>query len=230
MPKAAGDTRPPGEIPEDERDYYLETKHPSFGVLVPRDVASRSAKLVCDAGRGVGPTGYGMYLDFREVIGRLGEAVSESKHSNLSHMYRKITAENPYELPMRIYPAVHYTMGGLWVDYNLMTTVPGLYAIGEADFSNLGANQPPRRQRAHAGAGGPLRQRQLRMAKMQLTLRVWRQVLADSPALFRTCQTRYVSPDMSFLEMLGEVNVGLIASGDYPIAFDHDRREGDCRR
>ena len=141
VPAAAGDSRSPDAIPESERDYFLERKYPSFGNLVPRDVASRNAKAVCDEGRGVGPGGYGVYLDFRDATKRLGAQAIAAKYGNLFHMYRKITAENPYEMPMRIYPAVHYTMGGLWVDYNLMTTVPGLYAIGEANFSDHGANR-----------------------------------------------------------------------------------------
>ena len=141
VPLAERDARSPAEIPDEERDYFLERKYPSFGNLVPRDVASRSAKQVCDEGRGVGATGFGVYLDFRDAIERLGRATIEAKYGNLFHMYRKITAEDPYEAPMRIYPAVHYTMGGLWVDYNLMTSIPGLYAIGEANFSDHGANR-----------------------------------------------------------------------------------------
>ena len=141
VPKDAGDGRPPSEIPDEDRDYFLERRYPSFGNLVPRDVASRNAKAVCDEGRGVGAGGYGVYLDFRDATQRLGEAAIAAKYGNLFHMYRKITAENPYRVPMRIYPAVHYTMGGLWVDYNLMTNVPGLYSIGEANFSDHGANR-----------------------------------------------------------------------------------------
>ncbi len=141
VPKESGDSRPPADIPDDDRDYFLERRYPSFGNLVPRDVASRNAKAVCDEGRGVGASGYGVYLDFRDSIERLGAPAIEARYGNLFHMYRKITAENPYEVPMRIYPAVHYTMGGLWVDYNLMTTVPGLFAIGEANFSDHGANR-----------------------------------------------------------------------------------------
>ncbi|MEM1179828.1 MAG: fumarate reductase/succinate dehydrogenase flavoprotein subunit [Acidobacteriota bacterium] len=141
VPKKAGDTRPPSQIPEDERDYYLERRYPSFGNLVPRDVASRNAKAVCDEGRGVGPGGLGVYLDFRDSIQRLGQKVVEERYGNLFEMYERITGEDPYSVPMRIYPAVHYTMGGLWVDYNLMTSVPGLYAIGEANFSDHGANR-----------------------------------------------------------------------------------------
>ncbi|HKK72984.1 MAG TPA: fumarate reductase/succinate dehydrogenase flavoprotein subunit [Candidatus Krumholzibacteria bacterium] len=141
VPKKVGDTRHPNEIPEDERDYYLERKYPSFGNLSPRDIASRSAKEVCDEGRGVGATGYGVYLDFRDSIDRLGRKAIEERYGNLFDMYQRITDENPYEVPMRIYPAVHYTMGGLWVDYNLMTTIPGLYALGEANFSDHGANR-----------------------------------------------------------------------------------------
>jgi succinate dehydrogenase / fumarate reductase flavoprotein subunit len=140
VPKKQGDTRPPSQIPEAERDYYLERKYPSFGNLVPRDVASRNAKSVCDEGRGVG-SGLGVYLDFQDAIKRLGRQVIAERYGNLFDMYERITGENPYEAPMRIYPAIHYTMGGLWVDYNLMTTVPGLYAIGEANFSDHGANR-----------------------------------------------------------------------------------------
>ena len=141
VPAKEGDARPPAQIPEDERDYYLERRYPSFGNLVPRDVASRNAKAVCDAGRGVGPGGAGVYLDFRDAIARLGKDEVGAKYGNLLHMYQKITAENPYEAPMRIYPAVHYTMGGLWVDYNLMSSIPGLHVIGEANFSDHGANR-----------------------------------------------------------------------------------------
>ena len=140
VPKKKGDTRPPNQIPENERDYYLERKYPSFGNLVPRDVASRNAKAVCDEGLGVG-TGLGVYLDFAEAIKRLGKQIIDERYGNLFDMYERITGENPYEAPMRIYPAIHYTMGGLWVDYNLMTTIPGLYSIGEANFSDHGANR-----------------------------------------------------------------------------------------
>lgn len=141
VPKKAGDTRLPTDIPEDERDYFLERKYPSFGNLVPRDVASRNAKYVCDEGRGVGATKLAVYLDFADAIKRDSEAVVRAKYGNLFDMYQQITGENPYKTPMRIYPAVHYTMGGLWVDYNLMTTVPGCYALGEANFSDHGANR-----------------------------------------------------------------------------------------
>jgi succinate dehydrogenase / fumarate reductase flavoprotein subunit len=141
VPKEKGDKRPANQIPEDERDYYLERKYPSFGNLVPRDLASRNAKLVCDAGRGVGPTGQAVYLDFADAIERLGKDSIEAKYGNLFEMYNRITDEDPYTTPMMIYPAVHYTMGGLWVDYNLMTTLPGLYAIGECNFSDHGANR-----------------------------------------------------------------------------------------
>lgn len=141
VPKKAGDTRAPGDIPEDERDYYLERRYPSFGNLVPRDVASRAAKMVCDEGRGVGKTGLGVYLDFAEAIERLGEGAVRERYGNLFHMYEEITDEDPYKVPMRIYPAIHYTMGGLWVDYNLMSTIPGLHVIGEANFSDHGANR-----------------------------------------------------------------------------------------
>src|SRR5688572_7294462 len=141
VPLKKGDTRPPHEIPESERDYYLERKYPSFGNLVPRDVASRNAKAVCDEGRGVGATGLGVYLDFADAIKRLGAGVISEKYGNLLDMYERITDENPYKVPMRIYPATHYTMGGLWVDYNLMSTLPGLHVIGEANFSDHGANR-----------------------------------------------------------------------------------------
>ncbi len=141
VPKARGDKRKAKDIPENERDYYLERKYPSFGNLVPRDVASRNAKEMCDDGKGVGSSGLAVYLDFADAINRLGKESVEAKYGNLFDMYKQITGENPYEVPMRIYPAVHYTMGGLWVDYNLMTTVPGLYALGEANFSDHGANR-----------------------------------------------------------------------------------------
>lgn len=141
VPRKKGDTRPPHQIPEAERDYYLEERYPSFGNLVPRDVASRNAKQVCDEGRGVGPGGLGVYLDFSDAIKRLGVQAIRDRYGNLFDMYERITAENPYEVPMRIYPAIHYTMGGLWVDYNLMSTIPGLFVIGEANFSDHGANR-----------------------------------------------------------------------------------------
>lgn len=141
VPKQKRDPRPPTEIPEDERDYYLERRYPSFGNLVPRDVASRAAKAVCDQGRGVGSSGLAVYLDFADAISRVGEDGIRQRYGNLFHMYEKITAENPYAVPMRIYPAVHYTMGGLWVDYNLMSNLPGLHVLGEANFSDHGANR-----------------------------------------------------------------------------------------
>jgi succinate dehydrogenase flavoprotein subunit len=141
VPKKQGDQRPPEQIPESERDYYLERKYPSFGNLVPRDVASRNAKQVCDDGRGVGESGLAVFLDFKEAIRRLGPEVIKEKYGNLFHMYQKITDEDPYRVPMRIYPAIHYTMGGLWVDYNLMGTVSGLHVLGEANFSDHGANR-----------------------------------------------------------------------------------------
>jgi succinate dehydrogenase / fumarate reductase flavoprotein subunit len=141
VPKAAGDERPPHTVPESERDYYLERLYPSFGNLVPRDIASRAAKNVCDEGRGVGPGRQGVYLDFADAIARMGRAAVAEKYGNLFEMYERITAEDPYETPMRIYPAIHYTMGGLWVDYDLQTTIPGLFAIGEANFSDHGANR-----------------------------------------------------------------------------------------
>ncbi|MDX6738645.1 fumarate reductase/succinate dehydrogenase flavoprotein subunit [Actinocorallia sp. A-T 12471] len=141
VPKEAGDSRRPSDIPEDERDYYLERIYPAFGNLVPRDIASRAAKNVCDEGRGVGPGGLGVYLDFSDAIERLGRKAVEAKYDNLFQMYERITGENPYEQPMRIYPAVHYTMGGLWVDYDLESTVPGLFVLGEANFSDHGANR-----------------------------------------------------------------------------------------
>jgi len=141
VPKKEKDTRAPNDIPEDERDYYLERRYPSFGNLVPRDVASRAAKLVCDEGRGVGASGMAVYLDFADAIERLGKNVVKEKYGNLFDMYQRITDDNPYEVPMRIFPAVHYTMGGLWVDYNLMSTIPGLHVLGEANFSDHGANR-----------------------------------------------------------------------------------------
>ena len=141
VPKARGDKRAPGEIPEAERDYYLERKYPSYGNLSPRDIASRAAKEVCDEGRGVGETGRGVYLDFADAIKRLGEQRIRERYGNLFEMYERITDENPYRVPMRIYPAVHYTMGGLWVDYNLMSTIEGLFVGGEANFSDHGANR-----------------------------------------------------------------------------------------
>ncbi len=141
VPKKVGDKRKPEQIPEAERDYYLERRYPSFGNLVPRDVASRNAKAVCDEGRGVGETGLAVYLDFADSIQRLGREVIEERYGNLFDMYEKITDEDPYRIPMRIYPAIHYTMGGLWVDYNLMSTVPGMFVLGEANFSDHGANR-----------------------------------------------------------------------------------------
>ncbi len=141
VPKKKGDTRPPDQIPEEDRDYYLERMYPSYGNLAPRDIASRAAKRVCDEGRGVGPGGLGVYLDFSDAIRRLGIDVVRERYGNLFDMYREITNEDPYKVPMRIYPAVHYTMGGLWVDYNLMSNLPGLFVIGEANFSDHGANR-----------------------------------------------------------------------------------------
>ena len=141
VPKKQGDTRKAKDIPEDERDYYLERRYPSFGNLVPRDVASRNAKMACDDGRGVGETKLAVFLDFADSIKRLGRDVIEARYGNLFEMYERITGENPYEVPMRIYPAVHYTMGGLWVDYELQSTVPGLFVLGEANFSDHGANR-----------------------------------------------------------------------------------------
>jgi len=141
VPKRKHDTRPPQLIPDDERDYYLERMYPSFGNLVPRDIASRAAKNICDDGHGVGPGGLGVYLDFADSIARLGRDSVSAKYGNLFEMYEKITGEDPYQVPMRIYPAVHYTMGGLWVDYDLRSTIPGLFVIGEANFSDHGANR-----------------------------------------------------------------------------------------
>ena len=141
VPKKEGDDRAARDIPDNERDYYLERKYPSFGNMVPRDVASRNAKLACDEGRGVGTSKRAVYLDFRDAILRDGKDVIEAKYGNLFHMYQKITDENPYEVPMRIFPAVHYTMGGLWVDYDLMSSIPGLFVLGEANFSDHGANR-----------------------------------------------------------------------------------------
>src|SRR5277367_6240505 len=141
VPKKKGETRAPREIPEDQRDYFLERKYPSFGNLAPRDISSRAAKEVCDEGRGVGPGGLGVYLDFADAIKRIGETKVRECYGNLFDMYEKITGENAYKVPMRIYPAVHYTMGGTWVDYNLMSSIPGLFVIGEANFSDHGANR-----------------------------------------------------------------------------------------
>jgi succinate dehydrogenase / fumarate reductase flavoprotein subunit len=141
VPKQQSERRAPSEIPESERDYYLERKYPSFGNLSPRDIASRAAKEVCDDGRGVGESGRGVYLDFKDAIARLGIDTIRERYGNLFDIYEKITSENAYERPMRIYPAVHYTMGGLWVDYNLMSNIPGLHVIGEANFSDHGANR-----------------------------------------------------------------------------------------
>jgi succinate dehydrogenase / fumarate reductase flavoprotein subunit len=141
VPLKKGDKRPPNQIPEAERDYFLERRYPSFGNLVPRDVASRNAKAVCDEGRGVGETGLGVYLDFADAIRRLGEQTIRERYGNLFDMYQRITDENPYKVPMRIYPAIHYTMGGLWVDYHLQSTIPGLFVLGEANFSDHGANR-----------------------------------------------------------------------------------------
>jgi succinate dehydrogenase / fumarate reductase, flavoprotein subunit len=141
VPKSPGDRRPPQQIPEAERDYYLERRYPSFGNLVPRDVASRNSKAVCDEGRGVGESGLAVYLDFADAITRLGHDVIKERYGNLFDMYTKITDEDPYAVPMRIYPAIHYTMGGLWVDYNLMSTIPGLHVLGEANYSDHGANR-----------------------------------------------------------------------------------------
>jgi succinate dehydrogenase / fumarate reductase flavoprotein subunit len=141
VPKQPRDPRPPGDIPAAERDYYLERLYPSFGNLVPRDIASRAAKNMCDAGFGVGPGGLGVYLDFADAIDRVGRPAIEAAYGNLFDMYQRITAEDPYRVPMRIYPAIHYTMGGLWVDYDLQSTIPGLFVIGEANFSDHGANR-----------------------------------------------------------------------------------------
>ena len=141
VPKQHGDKRPPAQIPEGDRDYYLERRYPSFGNLVPRDVASRAAKAVCDEGRGAGDSGLSVYLDFADAIQRNGVETIQARYGNLFDMYRRITDENPYQVPMRIYPAVHYTMGGLWVDYNLQSTIPGLFVLGEANFSDHGANR-----------------------------------------------------------------------------------------
>jgi len=141
VPKKPGDRRPPAQIPEEDRDYYLERRYPAYGNLVPRDVASRAAKQVCDEGRGVGETGLGVYLDFSDAIQRLGRKTIAERYGNLFEMYERITGEDPYQVPMRIYPAIHYTMGGLWVDYHLMSTVPGLFVAGEANFSDHGANR-----------------------------------------------------------------------------------------
>ncbi|HET9948328.1 MAG TPA: succinate dehydrogenase (quinone) flavoprotein subunit, partial [Longimicrobiales bacterium] len=141
VPARRGDGRPPAEIPDAERDYYLERMYPTYGNLAPRDIASRAAKTVCDEGRGVGPGGLGVYLDFRDAFARLGRRVLDERYGNLFEMYERITGDDPHEVPMRIYPAVHYTMGGLWVDYDLQSTIPGLFVLGEANFSDHGANR-----------------------------------------------------------------------------------------
>jgi succinate dehydrogenase / fumarate reductase flavoprotein subunit len=141
VPKKKGDKRPPEQIPEAERDYYLERKYPTYGNLAPRDISSRAAKQVCDAGMGVGPSGFGVYLDFADAMGRVGKNLIAERYGNLFEMYERITGEDPYAVPMRIYPAVHYVMGGLWVDYDLMSTIPGLFVLGEANFSDHGANR-----------------------------------------------------------------------------------------
>src|SRR5437763_3473202 len=141
VPKQKGDKRSPDQIPEGDRDYYLERRYPSFGNLVPRDVASRNAKQVCDEGRGVGETALGVYLDFGAAIQRLGRKTIEERCGKLFDMFQRITDEDPYKVPMRIYPAIHYTIGGLWVDYHLMSTIPGLFVLGEANFSDHGANR-----------------------------------------------------------------------------------------
>jgi len=141
VPKRTDETRPPDQIPEEDRDYFLERQYPAFGNLVPRDVASRAIKRMVEAGRGVGPLKNGVYLDFKDAIARLGRSVIEERYGNLFEMYEKITGEDPYRVPMRIYPAIHYTMGGLWVDYNLMSNLPGLFVLGEANFSDHGANR-----------------------------------------------------------------------------------------
>src|SRR5262249_44009283 len=141
VPKKPGDKRNPASIPEDERDYYLERRYPAFGNLVPRDIASRAAKAECDSGHGVGETGLGVYLDFSDALKRLGASKIAERYGNLFEMYERITGEDPYKVPMRIYPAIHYTMGGLWVDYNLMSNIPGLFVLGEANFSDHGANR-----------------------------------------------------------------------------------------
>ena len=141
VPKQGGDTRRPEDIPEGERDYYLERIYPSFGNLAPRDISSRAAKRMCDEGKGVGPTGRAVYLDFADAIQRLGQPEIDARYGNLFQMYEKIVAEDPYKTPMMIYPASHYAMGGLWVDYNLMSTIPGLFVLGEANFSDHGANR-----------------------------------------------------------------------------------------
>src|SRR5574341_1390111 len=141
VPKKKGDQRLPQQIPEAERDYYLERKYPTYGNLAPRDISSRAAKQVCDEGRGVGPGGLGVYLDFADAIARLGAQGVRERYGNLFQMYERITGEDPYTVPMRIFPAIHYTMGGLWVDYNLMSNVPGLHVLGEANFSDHGANR-----------------------------------------------------------------------------------------
>ena len=152
VPQKKGDTRPPDQIPDSERDYYLERRYPSFGNLVPRDVASRAAKQQSDEGFGVGDTGLSVYLDFKEAIGRLGVEIIKARYGNLFEMYERITAEDPYKVPMRIYPAIHYTMGGLWVDYNLESTIPGLFVHGGSELLRS-RRESSRGERAHAGSG-----------------------------------------------------------------------------
>ena len=212
------------DIPEDERDYYLERIYPSFGNLVPRDIASRAAKNVCDEGRGVGPGGLGVYLDFADAIDRLGREAVEAKYGNLFEMYERITGEDPYEVPMRIYPAVHYTMGGLWVDYDLQSTIPGLFVIGEANFSDHGANRLGA-SRADAGPG----RRLLRAAQHHRRLPGRRPVRARStpshPAVGRGARPRSrtgsqrllaVNGDRtvdSFHRELGQHHVGVLRHG-----------------
>ena len=151
VPQEPDDRRPPNEIPDSDRDYYLERRYPAFGNLVPRDVASRNAKAMTDEGRGVGETGLSVYLDFRDAIAEQGQAAIAAKYGNLFEMYQRITGDDPYQGPMRIYPAVHYTMGGLWVDYHLMSTIPGLFVLGEANFFRP-RREPPGGQCPDAGA------------------------------------------------------------------------------
>jgi len=208
VPKRADEKRNPGEISESERDYYLERRYPSFGNLAPRDISSRAAKERIDAGYGVGPLKNAVYLDFSRAISEQGMAKIQEKYGNLFRMYEKITGINAYKEPMRISPAAHFSMGGLWVDYELMTTIPGLYAVGEANFADHVAN----RLGANSQDG---------LKKAIAEIRSLRDQFSDY-------DIADVSPDMSFLEMLDLLNDRLIRQGERPVEFDHDCREGIC--
>ncbi|MHB8877565.1 MAG: fumarate reductase/succinate dehydrogenase flavoprotein subunit [Myxococcaceae bacterium] len=240
VPKRKGDTRPPGDISPDERDYYLERKYPAYGNLSPRDISSRAAKEVCDEGRGVGPGGRSVYLDLADSLARLGEETIRDRYGNLFEMYERITGEDPTKVPMRIYPAMHYTMGGLWVDYDLMSTVPGLFVLGEANFSDHGANRlgasalmqgladgyfvAPYTVTGYDLRGGQALGPEL---PVKITLRVWRQPSKREGGFVRL-EAPDVTPEMSFLEVLDVLNEGLVERGEEPIAFDSDCREGIC--